>query len=70
MLEASDKPGILMTRLTTDGGKRVTTSRCRGAGGKGAGSPFLKMDGQAVFRQAVILRAPGKPCSGSRGRGL
>ena len=54
VLEASDKPGILMTRLTADGGKGdYLAVPGRLDGGKALGSPFLKMDGRAVFREAV-----------------
>ena len=54
VLEASDKPGILMTRLTADGGKGdYLAVPGRLEGGKALGSPFLKMDGRAVFREAV-----------------
>ena len=54
VLEASDKPGILMTRLTADGGKGdYLAVPGRLEGGKTLGSPFLKMDGRAVFREAV-----------------
>ena len=54
VLDASDKPGILMTRLTADGGKGdYLAVPGRLEGGKALGSPFLKMDGRAVFREAV-----------------
>ena len=54
VLEASDTPGILATDLHADG-KHVGILCVPGhvAGGKVVGDPFLKMDGQAVFKLAV-----------------
>ncbi len=54
VLEASEQPGILATELHADG--RYADILCTpGAvsGGGLLGSPFLKMDGQAVFKLAV-----------------
>lgn len=54
LLEASDTPGILATELHADG--RHTDILCTPgtiAGGQVLGDPFLKMDGQAVFKLAV-----------------
>lgn len=54
VLEASDTPGILATELHADG--RHADILCTpGAmsGGAVQGLPFLKMDGQAVFKLAV-----------------
>jgi 3-oxoacyl-[acyl-carrier-protein] synthase-3 len=54
VLEASDTPGILATELHADG--RHADILCTpGAmsGGQVLGLPFLKMDGQAVFKLAV-----------------
>jgi len=54
VLEASDTPGILSTELHADG--RHADILCTpGAvsGGQVVGLPFLKMDGQAVFKLAV-----------------
>jgi 3-oxoacyl-[acyl-carrier-protein] synthase-3 len=54
VLEASDTPGILATELHADG--RYADILCTpGAmsGGQVLGLPFLKMDGQAVFKLAV-----------------
>ena len=54
VLEASDKPGILATELHADG--RHADILCTpGAisSGQVLGDPFLKMDGQAVFKLAV-----------------
>ncbi|EXI86280.1 MAG: 3-oxoacyl-[acyl-carrier-protein] synthase 3 [Candidatus Accumulibacter regalis] len=58
VLEASDKPGILATALHADGAHHgilsVPGSVC---GGKVTGDPFLRMDGQAVFKFAVRVLA-------------
>ncbi|MGC8806787.1 MAG: beta-ketoacyl-ACP synthase III [Thiomonas sp.] len=54
VLSASDTPGVLSSALHADG--RQASILCtpgRVSGGEIAGSPFLKMDGQAVFKQAV-----------------
>jgi len=54
VLGASDTPGILATELHADA--RYTDILCTPgavAGGQVLGSPFLKMDGQAVFKLAV-----------------
>jgi 3-oxoacyl-[acyl-carrier-protein] synthase-3 len=54
VLEASETPGILASDLHADG-KYVGILCVPGtvAGGKVLGDPFLKMDGQAVFKLAV-----------------
>jgi len=58
VLEASDKPGILASALHADGAHHailsVPGSVC---GGKVTGDPFLRMDGQAVFKFAVRVLA-------------
>ncbi len=58
VLEAADKPGILATALHADGAHHgilsVPGSVC---GGKVTGDPFLRMDGQAVFKFAVRVLA-------------
>jgi 3-oxoacyl-[acyl-carrier-protein] synthase-3 len=54
VLEASDAPGILATELHADG--RHADILCTPgsmSGGQVLGLPFLKMDGQAVFKLAV-----------------
>ena len=56
VLSASDEPGILASRLHADG--RHTDILCvpgNVAGGAVAGSAFLTMDGQAVFKLAVSV---------------
>jgi 3-oxoacyl-[acyl-carrier-protein] synthase-3 len=54
ILRADDRPGVLATVLHADGSYAgilsVPGTVC---GGKVTGSPFLQMDGQAVFRFAV-----------------
>ncbi len=54
VLEASDEPGILASDLHADG-KHVDILCTPGhvSGGQVLGDPFLKMDGQAVFKLAV-----------------
>ncbi|AVO40384.1 beta-ketoacyl-ACP synthase III [Simplicispira suum] len=54
VLEASETPGILATDLHADG-KHVGILCVPGhvSGGVASGDPFLKMDGQAVFKLAV-----------------
>jgi len=54
VLAASDEPGIIASELHADG-RHVDILCVPGniAGGKVLGDPFLKMDGQAVFKQAV-----------------
>jgi 3-oxoacyl-[acyl-carrier-protein] synthase III len=54
VLEASDTPGLLATELHADG--RYADILCTPgtmSGGQVMGLPFLKMDGQAVFKLAV-----------------
>ena len=54
VLEASSEPGILSTALHADGSQRGILC-VPGRAGNGAvhGSPFMTMDGQAVFKLAV-----------------
>ena len=58
VLEASDTPGILATALHADGSHHnmlsVPGQIC---GGLPTGDPFLRMDGQAVFKFAVKVLA-------------
>lgn len=54
VLEASEAPGIIRTHLGADGSLGHILRVPGGiAGGELRGSPFLEMDGQAVFRLAV-----------------
>lgn len=54
VLRASEEPGIIATKLHADGGKRCMLE-ARAHIGKGTiqGDPFIKMDGQGVFKFAV-----------------
>lgn len=54
VLEASDRPGILASELHADG-RHVDILCVPGgvAGGAVTGDPFVRMDGQAVFKLAV-----------------
>ena len=58
IVEASDTPGVLASALHADGSYHdilaVPGNVC---GGKITGSPFLQMDGQAVFKFAVKVLA-------------
>jgi 3-oxoacyl-[acyl-carrier-protein] synthase-3 len=54
VLEASDTPGLLAARLHADGSHAgILCTAGRMDGGKVTGDPFLRMDGQAVFKLAV-----------------
>jgi len=54
VLEASDAPGILATELHADGKQEgILYARGGVAYGEVHGDPFLRMDGQAVFKFAV-----------------
>jgi len=54
VVEASDAPGILAARLRADGSQaRILCTAGRVAQGGVQGDPFLRMDGQAVFKLAV-----------------
>ncbi len=54
VLEASDKPGILASALHADGSHHPILCVPGGvAAGQVVGDPFLRMDGQAVFKFAV-----------------
>lgn len=58
VLEATDKPGILATALHADGAHHgILSVPGNVAGGKVTGDPFLRMDGQAVFKFAVRVLA-------------
>ncbi|ETD72894.1 3-oxoacyl-ACP synthase [Pelistega indica] len=54
VLKVSEEPGILATQLNADGSLH-TILRTEGAihHGQVTGDPFLRMDGQAVFKKAV-----------------
>lgn len=73
ILQASDTPGIIKTKLHADGSQRCMLE-ARAHIGKGViqGDPFIKMDGQGVFKFAVrvlsdvveeVLEETGMPAS-------
>ncbi|MEF8751326.1 MAG: beta-ketoacyl-ACP synthase III [Candidatus Accumulibacter necessarius] len=69
VVEASETPGILATALHADGAHHgilsVPGSVC---GGQVTGDPFLRMDGQAVFKFAVrVLAEVGEECCEAAG---
>jgi len=54
VLEASDRPGILATAMHADGSQSgILNVPGQVCGGQVIGDPFLRMDGQAVFKFAV-----------------
>jgi 3-oxoacyl-[acyl-carrier-protein] synthase III len=54
VLEAGDGPGVLAARLHADGSQaEILCTAGRVDAGKVVGDPYLRMDGQAVFRLAV-----------------
>ncbi|EYC50791.1 3-oxoacyl-ACP synthase [Hylemonella gracilis str. Niagara R] len=56
VLQASETPGILASDLKADGKHAgILCTPGTVAAGKVLGDPFLKMDGQAVFKQAVTV---------------
>lgn len=69
VLEAAEQPGILATALHADGAHHdilsVPGSIC---GGQVIGDPFLRMDGQAVFKFAVrVLAEVAEECCAAAG---
>jgi 3-oxoacyl-[acyl-carrier-protein] synthase III len=66
VLEASEKPGILATALHADGSHHgILSVPGNVCGGKVIGDPFLRMDGQAVFKFAVrvLAEVAGECCT-------
>lgn len=58
VLEASEKPGILATAMHADGSQNgILNVPGQICGGQITGDPFLRMDGQAVFKFAVRVLA-------------
>ncbi|HKB60807.1 MAG TPA: beta-ketoacyl-ACP synthase III [Gallionellaceae bacterium] len=54
VLQASDEPGIIKTRLRADGSQRCMLEAAGYIGnGTVQGNPYIHMDGQAVFKFAV-----------------
>lgn len=64
VLEASEKPGILSTAAHADGSYHgILSVPGNVCGGKVIGDPFLRMDGQAVFKFAVrVLSEVANEC--------
>src|SRR3546814_13780227 len=53
---SSDLPGILAAQLHADGAQtKILCAAGNVAYGEVTGDPFLRMDGQAVFKQAVTV---------------
>lgn len=69
VLEAAEKPGILASALHADGAHHgILSVPGNVCGGKVIGDPFLRMDGQAVFRFAVrVLSEVAGECCASAG---
>jgi 3-oxoacyl-[acyl-carrier-protein] synthase-3 len=58
VLEASEKPGILATAMHADGSQNgILNVPGQVCAGQVTGDPFLRMDGQAVFKFAVRVLA-------------
>jgi 3-oxoacyl-[acyl-carrier-protein] synthase-3 len=56
VLKASDEPGIMAAQLHADGSlAKILNASGNVAYGEVTGDPFLRMDGQAVFKQAVTV---------------
>ncbi|MBA2674234.1 beta-ketoacyl-ACP synthase III [Ramlibacter sp.] len=70
VLEASDTPGILASDLHADGSQvGILCVPGTVSGGKVLGDPFLKMDGQAVFKLAVgVLESAARTTLAKAGR--
>ncbi|MES2936473.1 MAG: beta-ketoacyl-ACP synthase III [Pseudomonadota bacterium] len=70
VLEASDTPGILASDLHADGGHvGILCVPGTVSGGQVLGDPFLKMDGQAVFKLAVgVLESAARTTLAKAGR--
>lgn len=55
-LQASDRPGILASKMHANGSlSGILCASGRVQGGEVWGDPFLRMDGQGVFKQAVSV---------------
>ncbi len=66
VLKASDEPGIVGARLNADGSQMgILCAAGNVAHGKVVGDPFLRMDGQAVFKLAVtaLTRSAHEVCA-------
>jgi 3-oxoacyl-[acyl-carrier-protein] synthase-3 len=64
VLEAAEEPGVLATAAHADGSHHgILSVPGNVCGGKVTGDPFLRMDGQAVFKFAVrVLADVAKEC--------
>ena len=69
VLEASEKPGILATAAHADGSQHgILSVAGQICDGKVIGDPFLRMDGQAVFKFAVrVLSEVANECCKTAG---
>lgn len=66
VLEASETPGILATAMHADGSQfGILNVPGQISGGQVTGDPFLRMDGQAVFKFAVkvLAEVAGEVCA-------
>ena len=72
VLESSDKPGILGSRLQADGANAgILNTPGHVCGGKVQGDPTLKMDGPAVFKLAVrVLEESAREIVAGHGMGV
>ncbi len=72
VLQASSEPGILSAQLNADGSQMgVLNAAGNVSHGKVVGDPFLRMDGQAVFKLAVtVLSESAKQVSEQAGISL
>lgn len=72
VLEAADAPGILAARLHADGSQAgILCTAGRVDGGTVVGDPFLRMDGQAVFKTAVsVLESSAREVLADAGLGV
>lgn len=58
VLKAADEPGIIAAQLSADGSQmKILCAAGNVSHGKVVGDPFLRMDGQAVFKLAVTSLA-------------
>lgn len=69
VLEAGERPGLLATALHADGSHHgILSVPGNVCGGAVIGDPFLRMDGQAVFKFAVrVLADVGRECCDAAG---
>ena len=72
VLQVADKPGILAARLHADGSQaKILCTAGRVTQGAVQGDPFLRMDGQAVFKLAVnVLDSSAREVLADAGLGV